>query len=64
MVQAFAGRLAVIATMHHKEQAIAPRLETALGVKTQVPANFNTDTLGTFTRDVNRPADQLTTARA
>lgn len=59
----FAGRVAVIATMHHKEQAIAPRLETALGVRPQVPADFNTDGFGTFTRDVDRPANQLTTAR-
>ncbi|PSN20135.1 hypothetical protein C7271_03705 [filamentous cyanobacterium CCP5] len=55
--------MAVIATMHHKEQAIAPRLEAALGVKTLVPADFNTDTLGTFTRDMPRPGDQITTAR-
>lgn len=59
----FAGRTALIATMHHKEQAIAPRLEAALGVQTQIPANFNTDRFGTFTRDVQRPADQLATAR-
>jgi hypothetical protein len=59
----FSGRVAVIATMHRKEQAIAPRLEAVLGVQTQVPGNFNTDTFGTFTRDIQRPADQLTTAR-
>ncbi len=49
--------------MHHKEQAIAPLLSAALGVKTRVPEHFDTDALGTFTRDVDRPADQLTTAR-
>jgi hypothetical protein len=62
-VQEFAGRAAVIATMHRKEQAIAPRLEAVLGVQSLVPTNFNTDAFGTFTRDIHRPADQLTTAR-
>jgi hypothetical protein len=49
--------------MHRKEQAIAPRLESALGVHAHVPAEFNTDSFGTFTRDVQRPADQIATAR-
>lgn len=59
----FANRTVVIATMHRKEQAIAPLLSAALGVKTRVPEHFDTDALGTFTREVDRPADQLTTAR-
>ncbi len=59
----FAGRRCVIATMHQKEQAIAPVLETELGLKTCVPTNFDTDQFGTFTRDIQRPGDQLTTAR-
>jgi len=49
--------------MHRKEQAIAPPLESALGIHTLVPPNFNTDRFGTFTRDVQRPTDQLATAR-
>ncbi|WP_035994695.1 DUF6671 family protein [Leptolyngbya sp. KIOST-1] len=59
----FAGRVAVLATMHRKEQAIAPRLETHLGVRVSVPSGFNTDAFGTFTNDIQRPADQLNTAR-
>lgn len=59
----FANRTVVIATMHHKEQAIAPLIESALSVKTLVPVNFNTDSFGTFTRETERPADQLATAR-
>jgi len=62
-MQEFSGRVAVIATMHRKEQVIAPPLAAALGVRPLVPAHFNTDRLGTFTRDIDRPADQLTTAR-
>ena len=59
----FLGRVVAIATMHRKEQAIAPLLEAALGVKTLVPQDFDTNAFGTFTRDVDRPADQRTTAR-
>jgi hypothetical protein len=59
----FAGRVAVLATMHRKEQAIAPILEASLGVKLAVPSAFDTDAFGTFTGDVKRPADQLATAR-
>lgn len=59
----FAGRVAVLATMHHKEQAIAPLLESGLGVTVVVPPNFDTDSFGTFTGDIQRPANQLTTAQ-
>ncbi len=59
----FAGRVAVLATMHRKEQAIAPLLEAQLGVTVTVPPAFDTDGFGTFTGEVKRPADQLTTAR-
>ena len=59
----FSGRTAVIATMHRKERAIAPLLETILGVKALVPSGFDTDALGTFTREVQRPAAQRQTAR-
>ena len=53
----------MIATMHRKEQAIAPLVEAALNVKTQVPSNFDTDSFGTFTRETERLDDQLATAR-
>ena len=59
----FAGRVAMLATMHRKEQAIAPLLEAHLGVIVAVPADFDTDAFGTFAGDVKRPSDQLTTAR-
>ncbi|PSN11121.1 hypothetical protein C7293_25490 [filamentous cyanobacterium CCT1] len=59
----FANRVAMLATMHRKEQAIAPLLESHLGVSVAVPADFDTDAFGTFTGDVKRPSDQLTTAR-
>lgn len=59
----FADRVAVLATMHGKEAAIAPLLQAELNVKTIVPANFDTDAFGTFTREVKRPGDQLMAAR-
>jgi hypothetical protein len=59
----FNGRTAVLATMHRKEQVIAPLLEQAIGVRTVVPVDFNTDQFGTFTRDVKRPGDALAAAR-
>jgi hypothetical protein len=59
----FHNRVGVLATMHHKEKVIAPILEAALGIKLQVPENFDTDQFGTFTRDRDRPGDQRSTAR-
>lgn len=59
----FRGRLAVLATMHHKERAIAPVLEEHLGLRVEVCLKIDTDRFGTFTRDVPRPGTPLETAR-
>ena len=59
----FANRVGVLATMHRKEKVIAPILEQELGIKLQIPENFNTDRFGTFTRDRDRPGNQRSTAR-
>ncbi|MGI0484407.1 DUF6671 family protein [Pantanalinema rosaneae CENA516] len=59
----FANRVAVLATMHRKEQAIAPILEQELGIKVIIPEQLNTDVFGTFTRERSRPGNQLETAR-
>ncbi|WP_013324890.1 DUF6671 family protein [Gloeothece verrucosa] len=59
----FKNRIAVLATMHQKEKAIAPVLESQLGVKIQVPENFNTDYFGTFTREIKRLGTQIEAAR-
>jgi hypothetical protein len=55
---------ALLATMHGKESVIAPILLKTLHLQVAVPNAFNTDSFGTFTRDVPRPGDQLQTARA
>lgn len=59
----FNGRTLLIATMHGKEKVIAPLLEKELGVSCVVPKNLNTDILGTFTGEVTRYDDPVSTAR-
>ncbi len=59
----FKGRKLLIATKHQKEKVIAPLLQKGLGVECIVPENFDTDILGTFTGEVERKDDPVTTAR-
>lgn len=59
----FAGRKLLIVTKHHKEKAMAPILEKELGVSCILPTDFDTDLLGTFSGEVEREADALTTVR-
>ncbi len=59
----FFDRIAVIATMHRKETKIAPILQESLGIRSVTPNDFNSDLFGTFTRDIDRPANQVETAK-
>jgi hypothetical protein len=59
----FSNRKLLIATKHEKEKVIAPILEKELGVKCFVPENFDTDLLGSFTGEIERKDDPITTAR-
>ncbi|TAE53954.1 MAG: hypothetical protein EAZ76_17140 [Nostocales cyanobacterium] len=59
----FNSRVAVLATMHHKEKVIAPLFQETLGINVRVPENFNTDVFGTFTREIKRPDTQIITAK-
>lgn len=59
----FKGRKLLIATKHKKENVIAPILEKELGVTCFVVKNFDTDELGTFTGEVERKDDPISTAR-
>ena len=59
----FQGRNLLIATKHEKEKVIAPILESQLGVKCFVASEFDTDELGTFTGEIERKGDPITTAR-
>jgi hypothetical protein len=59
----FKGRSLLIATKHEKEQIISPIFEKEMGVICFVPDHFDTDVLGTFTGEVERKFDPITTAR-
>ena len=59
----FANRKMIIATKHSKESVMAPLFEKSLGVKCFVVDNFDTDTLGTFTGEVERADDAVTILR-
>ena len=59
----FEGRQLVIASMHQKEQVLRPLLEANLKVIVSVAHGLNTDLLGTFSGEIARIADPLTTAR-
>ncbi|MGL2986532.1 DUF6671 family protein [Flavobacterium sp. RSSA_27] len=62
-LNSFKGRQLVIATMHQKEQVMAPILEKGLGVICTIPKNFDTDSFGTFSGEITRTSDALTVAR-
>jgi hypothetical protein len=59
----FQNRKLLIATKHQKETVIAPILEKELGVVCFVDPDFDTDTLGTFTGEIARALDPISTAR-
>ncbi|GAE27381.1 hypothetical protein JCM9140_3517 [Halalkalibacter wakoensis JCM 9140] len=63
MKDLFNKRKAVLATMHKKEEVIAPILKTELGIEIIVPLNFNSDKFGTFTNEIERAGNQLEAAR-
>jgi hypothetical protein len=59
----FKGRTLLIATKHQKEMVIAPIFEKELKVVCFASAVFDTDTLGTFSGEIDRKDDALTTLR-
>jgi hypothetical protein len=59
----FKGRNLIIATKHGKEKVITPILEKELGVKCFVDSGLDTDQHGTFTGEVERKENPVTTAR-
>jgi len=59
----FNGRKLLIATKHGKEKVIAPIVEKALSVICHTPDDFDTDLFGTFTGEIERSLDPLSTAR-
>lgn len=59
----FKGRQLLIATKHQKEKVIAPIVEKALGVHCFIDPEFDSDVLGTFSGEIERKDDPLSTAR-
>jgi len=59
----FAGARFALLTKHGKEASIEPVLRREFGASLEVVTGFDTDTLGTFTREVPRSGTQLETAR-
>ena len=60
---AYSGRQVALLTQHGKERVIAAVLEPALGCRVERVAGYDTDLLGTFTRDIPRAGTQLKAAR-
>lgn len=59
----FLGRKLIIATKHNKEKVIGPLVEEHLGAQWIVDPNFDTDLLGTFSGEIERKDDPLTTLK-
>lgn len=59
----YAGQAIALLTQHGKERVIAPALEPGLGCRVERVGGFDTDQLGTFTRELPRLGTQLEAAR-
>ncbi len=59
----YSDRRVALLTQHGKERVLAPVLEPALGCRIERVAGYDTDLLGTFTRDIPRAGTQLGAAR-
>lgn len=59
----YAGRTAVIATMHRKEAAVAPALISMLGLAVTLAPGLDTDLLGTFSGEIPRQGTMLEVAK-
>jgi hypothetical protein len=59
----FENRKLVIATKHNKERVIAPLVLQYLGIADLQSSEFDTDSLGTFSGEIVRKDDSITTVR-
>lgn len=59
----YAGQRLALLTQHGKEAILAPVLDAALGCRVTRVSGFDTDTLGSFTRDIARAGSQIEAAR-
>lgn len=58
-----AGETLALLTQHGKERVIAPRFAAVLGCRVERIDGFDTDLLGTFTREIPRAGTQLEAVR-
>jgi hypothetical protein len=63
VVRLYCGQRVALLTQHGKERVIAPVLDAALDCRVKRVGGFDTDTLGSFTRDIPRAGTQLEAAR-
>lgn len=63
-ISCYADTDVVLLTRHGKERVIAPILEAMMGCRVRLDNGYDTDRLGTFSRDVPRRGTQLDAARA
>ena len=59
----YAGRRVALLTQHGKEALLAPVLDNALGCRIERISGYDTDRLGTFTREIPREGTQMQAAR-
>lgn len=59
----FKGRSLIVATKHGKENIIQPLFSRFLGVEIFTPKDYDTDTFGTFSGEIERKEDPLTTLK-
>lgn len=59
----YSGRRVALLTKHFKERVIQPVLHEALGCIVETIRDFDTDSFGTFTREIPRENTQLQVAR-
>jgi len=59
----FNNRTLLIVTKHKKEQVISPLFENTFSLKSKVSNSFDTDALGTFSGEIERLEDPVSTLR-
>jgi hypothetical protein len=52
----FKGRTAILTSMHKKEEAIQPLLKNTYDIDLFIPSTVDTDSFGTFSGEIERPA--------
>lgn len=64
IITGYRDRQALLVTKHGKEKVIAPLFYQRLGIRVESTKNIDTDALGTFSGEIERPGNQVETLRA